>query len=123
MSEDQLQQKIFTFYKNEYQIKGLGLIHSTPNGGTRNLLEAKKLKQTGLTAGIADLTIKLPNSYFIDIELKTEKGIQSESQKKIEEVMKRMNCNYFIIRSFEEFKDIIIPLVNNYLLSLPNVGS
>lgn len=118
MTEDQLQQQIVIDFRNRYQIKGLGLIHSTPNGGSRNVLEAKKLKSTGLTAGIADLTIKLPNSFFIDIELKTEKGTQSDSQKKIQEIMIKMNCNYYIIRSVEEFRLKIYPIIDNYLLSL-----
>ena len=118
MSEDQLQQQIIMWYRNEYQMHGKGLIHSTPNGGSRNMLEAKKLKQTGAMAGIADLTIKLPNSFFIDIELKTEKGVLSDVQKKIQNIMINMNCHYYVIRSLEEFKFKIKPIIDKYLLSL-----
>ena len=118
MTEDQLQQIIVIWFKNEYQMHGKGLIFSVPNGGSRNMLEAKKLKQTGAMAGIADLTIKLPNSFFIDIELKTEKGVLSDVQKKIQNIMINMNCHYYVIRSLEEFKFKIKPIIDKYLLSL-----
>lgn len=114
-TEDQLQAEIIVFFRNNYQMHDKGLIHSTPNGGSRNIIEAKKLKQTGLLAGIADLTIKLPNSIFIDIELKTIKGIQSESQKKIQLKLENMNCHYYIIRSLDEFISVICPVIDSYL--------
>lgn len=113
--EDALQAKIVVWYKNNYQMHGKGLIHSTPNGGFRNVAEAKKMKATGTTAGIADLTIKLPNSIFIDIELKAPKGVQSEVQKKIQSKLEAMNCNYIIVRSLDEFIEKVIPLVDKYL--------
>ena len=42
--EDLLQQKIVIWYKNEYQRHEKGLIFAIPNGGSRNVIEAKKLK-------------------------------------------------------------------------------
>ena len=113
--EDLLQSKIVIWFKNNYQMHGKGLIHSTPNGGSRNVIEAKKLKNTGLMAGVADLTIKLPNSIFIDIELKTDIGILSKSQKEYQEKMLKMNCNYYVIRSLDEFILKIKPIIDEYL--------
>ena len=107
MTEDQLQQIIVIWFKNEYQMHGKGLIFSVPNGGSRNLLEAKKLKQTGAMAGVSDLIVLLPSKCLF-IELKAEKGIQSEVQKIFEERVKNLNFDYFIIRSLEEFKKIIL---------------
>ena len=106
MSEDQLQQQIIIWFKNEYQMHGKGLIFSVPNGGSRNLLEAKKLKQTGAMAGVSDLIVLLPSKCLF-IELKTEKGTQSEVQKIFEERVKNLNFDYFIIRSLEDFKTLI----------------
>ena len=113
--EDALQSKIVIWFKNNYQMHGKGLIHSTPNGGSRNIVEAKKLKATGTMAGVADLTIKLPNSIFIDIELKTDTGILSKSQKEYQEIMLKMNCNYYVIRSLDEFILKIKPIIDEYL--------
>lgn len=47
------------------------LIHSIPNGGNRNIVTAKKLKDEGATAGIPDLFIP---KYNLWIEMKKEKG-------------------------------------------------
>lgn len=113
--EDLLQQKCVIWFKNNYQMNGKGLIHSTPNGGSRNIIEAKKLKNTGLMAGVADLTIKLPNSIFIDIELKTDTGKQSDDQKEYQEKMLKMNCNYYVIKSLDEFILKIKPIIDEYL--------
>ena len=106
MTEDQLQQQIIIWFKNEYQMHGKGLIFSVPNGGTRNLLEAKKLKQTGAMAGVSDLIVLLPSKCLF-IELKAEKGIQSDVQKAFEERVNNLSFDYFIIRSLEEFKKLI----------------
>lgn len=106
MTEDQLQQQIIIWFKNEYQTHGKGLIFSVPNGGTRNMLEAKKLKQTGAMAGVSDLIVLLPSKCLF-IELKAEKGIQSDVQKVFEERIKSLSFDYFIIRSLEELKKLI----------------
>lgn len=103
MSEDQLQQQIVTYFKNNFQIKGEGLIFSVPNGGTRNVVEAKKLKFTGLLSGVSDLIVLMTNKMFF-VELKTEKGVQSDSQKDFENRVTKLGYEYLIIRSLEEFQ-------------------
>lgn len=62
------------------QYKGV-LIHSIPNGGNRDIITAKKLKDEGAIAGIPDLFIP---KYNLWIEMKKEKGgILSKVQKDI----------------------------------------
>lgn len=107
MTEDQLQQQIIIWFKNEYQMHGKGLIFSVPNGGSRNMLEAKKLKQTGAMAGVSDLIVLLPSKCLF-IELKAEKGIQSEVQKKFESKVNLLGFDYYLIRSIEEFEKLFI---------------
>lgn len=57
----------------------------TPNGGSRNKIEAAKFKRLGVLAGVPDIFIPSPkkgkNGLFI--EIKTEKGKLSKSQKDI----------------------------------------
>lgn len=106
MTEDQLQQQIIIWFKNEYQMHGKGLIFSVPNGGTRNMLEAKKLKQTGAMAGVSDLIVLLPSKCLF-IELKAEKGIQSEVQKIFEKKVIELGFEYHIIKSVDQFFKII----------------
>jgi len=106
MTESQLQQKMIIWFKNEYQIKGKGLIFAVPNGGSRNILEAKNLKLTGQMAGVSDLIVLLPNK-CIFIEVKVEKGIQSEVQKVFEEKVSLLGFKYYLVRSLEQFKNVI----------------
>lgn len=101
--EDLLQQKIVIWYKNEYQRHGKGLIMAVPNGGSRNIIEAKKLKATGTMAGVSDLII-LHNGKTLFCELKIEKGIQSEKQKEFESIVTNLGFEYKIIRNLEDFK-------------------
>ena len=107
MSEDQLQQQIVIYFRNEYQRHGKGFIFSVPNGGSRNPLEAKKLKATGATAGVSDLIVLLPNKKTLFVELKIEKGIQSDSQKEFENRVEYLGYKYRLIRSLEDFKLLI----------------
>jgi tRNA(Phe) wybutosine-synthesizing methylase Tyw3 len=104
--EDVLQAKIVVWFKNEYQINAKGVIFSVPNGGSRNVIEAKKLKSTGLMAGVSDLIVVL-ESKVLFIELKTDVGIQSDTQKKFEILVTNLNHEYHIIRSLEQFKELI----------------
>lgn len=99
MTEDQIQAKIIIHYRNQFK----GLIFSVPNGGTRNIIEAKKLKATGLLSGVADLIILKPNAECIFIEVKTTIGRQSEVQRIFQEKVTQMGFKYYLVRTFDEF--------------------
>ena len=104
--EDALQAKIVVWFKNNYQMHGKGLIFSCPNGGTRNIVEAKKLKETGLMAGVSDLIVLLETKILF-VELKIEKGIQSDAQKLFETRIINLGYEYHLIRDLETFKSLI----------------
>lgn len=61
----------------------LALLHHIPNGGTRDAVEGKHLKQQGVKAGIPDLCLPVARGAYhgLYIELKTEKGRVSDTQK------------------------------------------
>lgn len=105
--EDLLQQKCVIWFKNNYQMHGKGLIFAVPNGGTRNIIEAKKLKATGTMPGVSDLIVVL-DSKVLFIELKTDLGKQSDAQKKFETKITNLNHEYILIRNEEEFKKTIL---------------
>jgi len=107
MTEDQLQQKCVIWFKNKYQIKNEGLIFSVPNGGSRNFLEAKKLKETGTMAGVSDLIVLFKGKCLF-IELKIEKGIQSEVQKIFESRVNLLGFDYYLIRNIEDFEKLFV---------------
>lgn len=109
MTENQLQQSIYKYYNNTYCLTNhnpRALIFSIPNGGSRNIIEAKTLKLTGVLPGVSDLIIIKPNGQLIFIELKTETGRQSDSQKEFEQRVKLLGYEYHLIRSLKEFIEL-----------------
>lgn len=110
MTESSLQQQIYNFFHNTYCLKHHNprcMIFAVPNGGTRNTMEAITLKATGLLAGVSDLIVVLPNKLLF-IEIKTQTGIQSQVQKEFEERITKLGFEYYLIRSLEQFKNLII---------------
>jgi hypothetical protein len=107
MTESQLQQKLVIWFKNNVK----GLIFSVPNGGSRNILEAKNLKLTGQMAGVSDLIVLLENK-CIFIEVKIEKRIQSEVQNKFQQRVEALGFDYHIIRTLDDFQKLITRLRN-----------
>lgn len=112
--EQKIQQEIYVWFHNNH---ANCIIHSVPNGigiKTSNP-EFRKLisnavniqKQIGLTEGIADLIIWLPNGKAVMCEVKNATNDQQPAQKKIESKMKSMNSNYILVRSLEDFQEQI----------------
>ena len=56
--------------------------------------------------GYPDLTLFKDNK-TIFIEVKNEKGIQSELQKYVQKQLEKEGFKYFLVRSLDEFKKII----------------
>jgi len=82
------------------------IIFAVPNGGSRNKIEAYHMKQEGVLAGVSDLIVIHKNN-VIFVELKTMKGVQSKSQKEFEEKIRNNGFEYHVIRSVDEFINLI----------------
>ena len=108
-SEDALQQKCFFWFWNSYPHLR-GLLFSVPNGGSRSGKEGKKFNLTGLTSGVSDLCL-LFNGKAYFIELKSEKGSQSKTQKSWQDIVESQGFNYFLIYSLVDFKTLLINIV------------
>lgn len=109
MTEDQLQAECYNWAHNNFCLnhhKPKLSVFSVPNGGTRNKIEAIKLKATGLTAGVSDLIGLFPDGKAVFFELKIEGGKQSESQIKFEKIVMALGFEYYLIYSLEQFKSI-----------------
>ena len=89
------------------------LLFAVPNGGSRNRAEAGRMKMEGVTAGVADLILAIPNHehHMLFIEMKTPKGVQSQTQKEWQRAVEAVGAEYVICRSLEEF----MLKVNHYL--------
>lgn len=105
MTENKIQAEIYKYFHNKYCLKHHNPkceIFSVPNGGTRNKIEAITLKATGLKSGVSDLIVLIPRK-CIFVEIKTDTGIQSESQKEFEKTVTNLGFEYILVRSLEEF--------------------
>jgi len=70
--------------------------YAVPNGGSRNPIEAKNMKAEGVSAGVPDICIPVPNKKYhgLYIEMKRQKGGRvSEKQK---EWIDRLNQNGYL---------------------------
>lgn len=68
---------------NESRYPELKWLHHIPNGGSRNRLEAVKLKQMGVKAGVSDLCLPYPKGVYcgLYIEMKFGNNQQQDTQK------------------------------------------
>lgn len=106
-SEDSLQAKCYQWFHNEHELKGSGFMFAVPNGGSRNKIEAMKLKATGVRSGVSDCIILL-NKEILFVEFKSEKGKQSEEQKAFQTLILLLGYkHYYIVNNFEQFKYLI----------------
>ena len=114
MSESHIQQQIVRWYRNTYCLKHHTprcLIFSVPNES--NGVRAMKLIQTGLYPGCADLVIcHSPNrpdntNIWLFIEIKTATGTQSPKQKQFEQHCNQMGLRYELVRSLQDFIEVI----------------
>lgn len=107
-SEDRLQSDCFLWFHNNYP-QYRGLLFHVPNGGNRDAREGNKFKAMGVTPGIPDLILLLPESggKIMGIEFKTETGRTSPAQDKIHSAWRGVGCYIEVVRGVERFKEII----------------
>ena len=89
-------------------------LFAVPNGGRRNAVTGAKLKAEGVLAGVSDLILLVANSRHgaLLIEIKTDKGRQSDKQKEWQKAMENSGYKYVVCRNLEEFEREI----DNYLI-------
>ena len=80
------------------------LIWSTPNEATyRNKGYFANL---GVLTGVSDLIVVLPN-HIMFIEMKSKTGRQSLEQKQFQQKIEKLGFQYHLVRSFDEFHNLI----------------
>jgi len=99
--ESQLQQSLVTLLRMDHRCRNLFAI---PNGGLRNIRTAVRLKKEGVLAGVPDLFLPVARGKFhgLFIELKTDKGVLSPSQKVMGENFMGLGYAVVVVRSVEE---------------------
>ena len=83
-------------------LSAYNILHfAVPNGGLRNIKTASYLKAEGTLAGVADLVLILPQR-VVFVEVKTDKGKQSDSQKTFQECVSILGFEYLIWRNIDD---------------------
>ena len=105
ISEERLQQEIFTFHWNNYpdERKLLFMVHNNP----RNKIDGARLKAKGMVSGVSDLIYLNPRigkPQFL--ELKTDDGVQSPNQKDWQDLVTKQGYEYYLIRGLEQVKEV-----------------
>ena len=78
--EDTLQTAIVNWFALQYP-EFTGMLFAVPNGGRRDAREGARLKQQGVTAGVADLILLVPRPHILLLEIKVKGGKLSDAQK------------------------------------------
>lgn len=76
-----------------------------PNGGKRGLAEAARFKAMGVVPGIPDLLIfeRRGEHPGLAIELKAPKGVLSENQKRVHELLRERSWRVVLVRDLDTF--------------------
>lgn len=107
-TEDKIQQEIVMWYRNTYCLKNhnpRNLIFSVPND-SKDAKEQMRKIATGLYAGVSDLII-IHFGKVLFVEVKNDKGRQSDKQKDFQQLIEAQGFKYYLVRSLEQLKQII----------------
>jgi hypothetical protein len=97
-TEDIIQRNIVRALRFKYP---KAIVFAVPNGGARSKATAGILKATGVLAGVSDLVF-IYSGAVVFIEVKTESGRQSDTQKEFERKISEHGLTYILARSAEE---------------------
>lgn len=106
--EHKLQVSMINWFRLQYPSMRHNLF-AIPNGGRRDAATGRRLKDEGVLAGVSDLILLKSNRYYgaLLIETKTKKRTQRESQKEWESKITADGYKYVIVRSLDEFIEVV----------------
>ena len=96
-TEDQIQADIFQYAWNHLP-QTRRLLFAVPNGGNRDIREAKKLQATGVVPGIPDLIFVWKGRAY-GIEVKKISGHVSANQQKVHETWAEDGAPVYVVWS------------------------
>lgn len=107
-NESKLQQSCVRYFRFAFP-KYAHLLFAVPNGVATTATQGRILKAEGMVAGVADLILLVPRNGHgsLCIEMKTDKGVQRETQKMWQAECENAGNQYVIVRSFDQFRETI----------------
>lgn len=97
----------------QHRVPELALLYHVPNGGSRNVIEAKRLKAQGVKPGVPDLVLPVARGKYhgLYIELKTLRGRVSDAQKQWIDALRNQGYAAIVCRGADE----AIAMIAKYL--------
>ena len=103
-TEDQLQQSVAEFL--DLALPPQAIWFHTPNGGSRNVIEAAKLKRMGVKRGVPDIYIAYGDETFW-VELKTLTGTLSKEQEEFRVHALVLGHRWACVRTMFRLQDVL----------------
>jgi DNA-directed RNA polymerase subunit RPC12/RpoP len=112
--EAQIQSEFFKQVRIFFPKLPSKLLFAVPNGGSRNIIEARNMKYQGVIPGVADVILLIPKHGYASlcIEFKTAKGKQSDEQKEFQRQVEACGSKYVVVRSVTQ----AIKIIKKYLV-------
>ena len=112
--EHNIQRSCVTWFRLQYRHL-TPLLFAVPNGQRRSRYEQAEKKAEGMVAGVADMILLAARCGYhgLCIEFKhdktatADKTYQSKEQKAWQQAVENEGYKYAVVRSFDEFKDLI----------------
>lgn len=95
------------------------LLFAIPNGGQRNIITAKRMKDEGVRSGIPDLFLAVPRGNFhgLFVEMKKPRGgVVSDNQKACMEMLSNNGYCVTVCHGFIEAKTAITAYLDSRLV-------
>lgn len=107
-NESKLQQSCVRWFRYQYPHLALLLFHPK-NEGHGSRVAGAIAKAEGVVAGVPDLILAVPNAThtMLCLEMKTEKGRQSPTQKAWQQAAETAGARYEIVRTIFKFIDTV----------------
>jgi len=101
-SEAKIQQDCVMWFRNDFCIRSgrNGIIFHVPNQNQQRLV------QIGVLAGVSDLMCCIEGKWYC-FEIKDDTGKQTPAQIEFEKRVRELGTGYWIVRSLEQFKEIV----------------
>lgn len=113
--EHQIQVACVEWFRLQYP-KVAMLLYAIPNGGRRDAVTGKKLKDEGVVRGVCDMNLDVPNIHYhgLRIEMKAgSAGKQSKEQKEFQARVEGQGYKYILCRSFDDFRREVTIYMSN----------
>ena len=108
MTEHNIQRLVIAWFRDRYPHLA-SVFFAIPNGGKRNVVTAKQMKDEGVLPGIPDLMLAVPRGgkSGLFLELKTATGSPSKAQKEAISALTSYGYEAVVAKGYEAAKAAI----------------